>query len=251
MDELLRPLLTIGVIGLVFIGLERLRPARRPPVPRWRRYATDFLHLTLGGLLIRGGTVAVLAWLLAGVHVTKWGATLPVAIQFLAVLALSDLMIWLVHRTFHAVPFLWEFHKIHHSSRHLDWLAAYRVHPVDQIADTVLAALPVLLLGFSPAVVIAYAVVYQWHSVLLHSNVAVSLGPLERVISTNRFHHWHHAGHPEAYDRNFGAQLVIWDKLFGTVHRPAQPRPDRFGVDDAPKESFIAHLLWPFRSLAR
>jgi sterol desaturase/sphingolipid hydroxylase (fatty acid hydroxylase superfamily) len=252
MDLLLRPLLTIGVIGLVFTGLELLRPARRPPQARWRRYLTDFLHLTLGGFLIRAGTAALLAWLLARSHVTEFGGSLPLWLQFVCVLAVCDLMIWLIHRLFHAVPMLWEFHKIHHSSEHLDWLAAYRVHPLDQIATAVLVPVPALLLGFSPVVVVVYMAVYQWHAILLHSNVAVSLGPLERAIATNRFHHWHHADHAEAYDRNFGAQLVIWDRLFGTAHTPAQPRPDRFGVSDAPRESFLAHLLSPFaRSIAR
>jgi sterol desaturase/sphingolipid hydroxylase (fatty acid hydroxylase superfamily) len=112
--------------------------------------------------------------------------------------------------------------------------------------------LPALLLGFSPGVVILYGVLYQWHAILLHSNVAVSLGPLEAVIATNRWHHWHHADHVEAYDRNFGAQLTVWDKLFGTAHKPSQPRPERFGVDQAPRENFVAHLVSPFvRSVSR
>jgi len=251
LDIALKPLVTIAVIGLVFTAFERLRPARRPPEARWQRYATDFLHLTLGGFFIRVGTTALLAWLLSGAEPVKWDGRLPLWLQFIGVLCLSDLLIWLVHRSFHAVPLLWEFHRIHHSSEHLDWLAAHRVHPVDQIANSVVTAVPALLLGFSPEVVILYSAVYQWHAILLHSNVAISLGPLEQAIATNRFHHWHHAGHPEAYDRNFGAQLVVWDKLFGTAYAPPQPRPDRFGVDNPPEESFAAHLFTPFRSLAR
>jgi sterol desaturase/sphingolipid hydroxylase (fatty acid hydroxylase superfamily) len=111
-------------------------------------------------------------------------------------------------------------------------------------------AVPALLLGFSPLALLIYSVVYQWHSILLHSNVRVSFGPLEAVISTPRFHHWHHADEPEAYDRNFGGQLVIWDRLFGTAFDPALNipgrYPERFGVDQPPREDFFAHILAPF-----
>jgi sterol desaturase/sphingolipid hydroxylase (fatty acid hydroxylase superfamily) len=251
-DIAVKPLLTIVVIGFLFTILERLRPVRRPPGFGWARYATDVLHLTVGDTIIRLGVILVLAMAIGNVTIPYSAARLPLWLQLILVVAICDFIVWLTHRACHAVPFLWEFHKIHHSSKHLDWLAAHRVHPVEQIPAAVLVQLPVLLLGFSPSVVILYNMIYQWHAFLLHSNVKVSLGPLERVIATNRFHHWHHADHIEAYDRNFGAQLTIWDTIFGTRHTPNRPRPERFGVDDAPRESFVAHILSPFaKSLTR
>ena len=91
-----------------------------------------------------------------------------------------------------------------------------------------------------------YSIVYQWHAILLHSNLRVSLGPLERIIATPQFHHWHHADQPEAYDRNFGGQLVIWDRMFGTAFVAGSRSPDRFGVSEPPREDFFTHLLAPF-----
>jgi sterol desaturase/sphingolipid hydroxylase (fatty acid hydroxylase superfamily) len=246
MQGALQPLLTVLVIGLVFTPLELLLPARRPPAFRWRRYATDLLHLSVGGLLIRLGTTALLALMLAPLGTRDLAAGLPLWLQVALVLVVSDLMFWLAHRLFHAVPRLWAFHKVHHSSAHLDWLAAYRVHPLDQIVNATIIALPALALGFSPAALLIYGLAYQWHAILLHSNVRVSLGPLERLVTTPRFHHWHHADHAEAYDRNFGGQLVIWDKLFGTAYDPPLPRPERYGVDDPPREGFLAHIVTPF-----
>jgi len=242
-----QPLLAVLAIAAVFVPLEVLLPARRPPALAWRRFVTDFLHATVGGFLIRVGCLAAL-FVLVPAPLPLGAADLPLWLQLGLVLVVSDLMFWLAHRLFHAVPWLWEFHKIHHSSTHLDWLAAYRVHPLDQIVNSTLITLPALLLGFAPEAIALYALAYRWHAILLHSNVAVSLGPLERVIVMPRFHHWHHADHAEAYDRNFGGQLTVWDRLFGTLHRAETDRPAVYGVVDAPREDFVAHLLSPFRT---
>lgn len=241
-----QPYLTVAAIGLVFAGLEHLIPARRRPTLTWRRYLTDFLHVSVGGIAIRAGTTAAIFFILIRTGAIHGPAHLPLWLQVMAVLVLSDLMFWIAHRLCHAVPWLWEFHRIHHSSAHLDWLAAYRVHPVDQIFNSTLIALPALLLGFSPVAILIYGVIYQWHAILLHSNVRVALGPLARIVSGPQFHHWHHADQPEAYDRNFGGQLVVWDRLFGTAFEPPSPRPERYGVDDPPRENFVAHLVSPF-----
>lgn len=241
-----QPLLSVLAVALVFVPLELLRPARKPPGFAWRRYATDLLHVSIGGFLIRVGCLAALFVLVPAP--SGYAASLPLLLQVILVLLVSDLMFWLAHRLFHAVPWLWEFHKIHHSSTHLDWLAAYRVHPLDQIVNSTLIALPALLLGFAPAAILIYAVVYRWHSILLHSNVAVSLGPLERWIVMPKFHHWHHADHAEAYDRNFGGQLTLWDRLFRTLYRSETARPEAYGVGDPPREDFVAHLLSPFHA---
>lgn len=104
------------------------------------------------------------------------------------------------------------------------------------------------LLGFSPTAMAIYVGFYQVHSVLLHADTRLSFGPLEAIFTPPRVHHWHHADQAEAYDSNFGSQLVIWDKMFGTAYRPAEPRPARFGVESPPDEDFVTHLLAPFKA---
>lgn len=237
---------TVAIIAIVFVPLEILFPAKERPDFRLSRYSTDLLHVIVGGFLIRIGTVALLTILVpanSGADVVK---LMPIWLQFIAVLLISDLMFWIAHRIYHAVPFLWRFHRIHHSSEHLDWLAAYRVHPVDQIINATIIAAPTLLLGFSPVALLIYALIYKWHAILLHSNVNVSFGPLNKLIITPSFHHWHHANHPDAFDRNFGGQLTIWDHMFGTFYHAKDPHPDVYGVDNPPRESFTAHIFEPF-----
>jgi sterol desaturase/sphingolipid hydroxylase (fatty acid hydroxylase superfamily) len=56
----------------------------------------------------------------------------PLWLQVVAVTLLADLAFYLVHRLFHRVPWLWNFTAVHHSIAEMDWLAAARVHPLDQ-----------------------------------------------------------------------------------------------------------------------
>jgi hypothetical protein len=121
-------------------------------------------------------------------------------------------------RMFHSIPLLWRFHQIHHSTEELDWLAAYRVHPVDQIATRGISLAPVFALGFSDAAIVLFAMLYQWQAILIHSNISISFGPLRWLIASPDFHHWHHSKEVAARDKNFAGQLSLLDFLFGTAH---------------------------------
>jgi sterol desaturase/sphingolipid hydroxylase (fatty acid hydroxylase superfamily) len=249
-------LLIFAAAALIFIPLERIFPLHRRR--HWLRgdALTDVLHFFLSGFLIRAGALATML-LLSMAAVSALPAALGEAIraqpdwlEFAELLILADLGFYLGHRLVHAVPWLWRFHAVHHSSERLDWLATYRVHPVDQVLNSTIIALPALILGFSPGPLLVYALAYRWHAMLLHSNVKLDLGPLNRWIATPHYHHWHHADERHAYDRNFGGQLVIWDRLFGTFHEQARP-PHRYGVGGEVPAGYPAQLLSPFRPAAR
>ena len=171
-------------------------------------------------------------------------------LQFVQLLLLADLCFYLAHRLVHTVPWLWRFHAVHHSSEQMDWLATFRVHPVDQVLNSTIIAVPAVTLGFSPAPLLAYAFLYRVHSLLLHSNVHVGFGPLERVFASPRYHHWHHADEPQAYDRNFGGQLVIWDRFFDTLYE-SDDLPARYGVAGTVPNGYVQQLLTPLLSKRR
>lgn len=250
----LRDLAVVALLALILTPLEHMLPAGRGATST-RRFTTDFLHMVLGGFLIRlgsllaiGSIALTLAQLLPAALAEGVRAQ-PLWLQWAEVLVLSDLGFYAGHRLVHAVPALWRFHEVHHSSERLDWLASYRVHPVDQVLNNAIMAFPVLALGFSPLAVALYAAVYRVHALLLHSNLRIRLGWLERVIATPHFHHWHHADQPDAYDRNFGGQLVLFDHLFGTLNLPSQ-KPARYGVANPVAATFLGQLAHPFRPLS-
>jgi sterol desaturase/sphingolipid hydroxylase (fatty acid hydroxylase superfamily) len=244
-------LLVLAAIAAVFMPLEHLFPARTNR-PSWPRIRVDLMHLFLSGAVIRWGGIAVaigLAMTAEAIVPQPWRESIraqPDLLEFVEVLLLADLGFYLAHRLFHAIPWLWRFHEIHHSSEQLDWLAAYRVHPVDQIVNSAIIIGPALLLGFSAGPMLAYALLYRWHAILLHSNVKVDFGPLRWVIASPHFHHWHHADQADAYDRNFGGQLVIFDWLFGTLNLRRRGLPEAYGLSPPIADTYVAQLAHPF-----
>jgi lathosterol oxidase len=170
----------------------------------------------------------------------------PLALQWLEIVLLADLTQYWVHRAFHAVPWLWRFHAIHHSSRALDWLAGSRLHVVDVVATRGLVIVPVFLLGFAKPALYAYLVFVSFHAVFIHANVGFCFGWLDRVIATPRAHHWHHAVSP--IDKNFAVHLPVLDLLFGTLHLPRGEWPAAYGIEGHPvPEGWGAQLVHPFR----
>lgn len=244
----------ILVLLLVFMPLERVMPlAADQPVLR-RRWVDDVVYLLLNPFLIRFAVALVLALALQSLRplvpaaVPRAVAGLPLWVQVPLVLLVAELGFYAMHRMFHAVPFLWRFHAVHHSIEQLDWLAAHRVHPVDQALTATASVLPVILLGFSDGAVAIWGVSYFLQSHLIHANVKLRLGWLEHIFASPHYHHWHHA--QDAAPANFGAQLVFLDQLFGTLLRPPA-RPPGYGIDEAVPAVMPLALLWPFTRPAR
>jgi sterol desaturase/sphingolipid hydroxylase (fatty acid hydroxylase superfamily) len=244
----------ILLAALILVPLERLVPNRRGQKILRRGWINDaFGYALLNGLVIKVGLMALA---LAGVLL---GQQLPAALrdavasqshwlQAIELLIVGDLLFYGVHRAFHAVPALWRFHAIHHSIEEMDWLAGHRVHPLDQILTKGIALVPCFALGFSAWAIAAFVIFYQCHSLLLHSNIRCSLGPLRWLLASPQFHHWHHSSEREGWNRNFGAQLPWWDMLFATAHMPKGRSTTSFGIPDPVPSKYWQQLLYPFRS---
>jgi sterol desaturase/sphingolipid hydroxylase (fatty acid hydroxylase superfamily) len=222
-----------------------------------RGWWNDVIYLFVNGWLIKLGilviiasAIVVFAWLIP-TPVRAAVAGQPYWLQIVEIILLADLGFYFAHRAFHAIPFLWRFHQIHHSIEELDWLAAARVHPVDQIATKGISLLPVFALGFSDAAIAAFALLYQWQSILLHSNVSIGFGPLRWLIASPDFHHWHHSREGDARNKNFAGQLSLLDVLFGTAHMPRGQVPSQYGIEESLPLTYVTQLLHPFKGVVR
>lgn len=240
------------LVVLIFVPLERLLALRTEQKILRPAWVIDLTHLLASGLLIKLGLGLTLAAIIAGAELmvpAAWRAAVaaqPHWLQLVEILVLADLGFYLAHRAFHAVPFLWRIHSVHHSIETMDWLAAHRVHPIDQIATKSASYLPVFALGFALEPILVFAVLYQWHSLLLHANTRIGFGPLRWVVASPHFHHWHHANAPEAHDKNFAGQFSLLDLAFGTLHMPHGRAPERYGIDGAMPPTFLGQLAHPF-----
>ena len=240
----------ILIIILIFLPLERLVP-NRPAQPVLRRHwFNDSVYLIINSIVIRFGFVALVGLAMAGsrsIMPDSIGVAVraqPIWLQAIAAIIVADIGFYAAHRLFHAVPALWRFHAIHHSIEELDWLAAHRVHPVDQIIVSTVSLVPVFALGFSAPAVAILMFTYMLQSHLIHANTRIGFGPLRFVLASPLYHHWHHANEGTTQTSNFSAQLTFMDWIFGTLRLPDK-MPERYGIDDPVPTDYVRQLAYP------
>jgi sterol desaturase/sphingolipid hydroxylase (fatty acid hydroxylase superfamily) len=246
--------LLIALVIVIFIALETVVPliaAQRRVRAGWQ---TDVAFGAGNGLLFAVGIgTAITAFGMAlrnllPISVTGTVAHWPLWVQAIVAIALGDLGVYAMHRTEHAVPFLWRFHSVHHAAEEMDFLVAVRNHPIDLLLQRAAGVVPIIALGLSPAALAIYAGAYFWQSFLAHANVRIRYGPLRWLIVSPEFHHWHHANERAAYDHNFAGFCAFWDVCFGTVHLPRKGRrgPDVYGLTEPMPRSYWRLIMHPF-----
>jgi len=242
----------------IFTPLERLLALH--PAKLWRKQVgVDVCWYFINSLLpaaIIAVPLSILARALRGADPgglysaeAAWPLWLKLPLAFLV----NDIGAYWGHRATHAFPLLWRFHAIHHSAEHMDWLVNTRGHPFDIVFTRLSGLGPLYLVGLAhgtgnhvgidPVVVIASTFGLVW-SFFIHSNVRVRLGPLEWLIASPAFHHWHHTN-DEHRDRNFAAIFPFVDRLFGTAWLPKH-WPPVYGIDAKVPATLTGQLLDPF-----
>jgi sterol desaturase/sphingolipid hydroxylase (fatty acid hydroxylase superfamily) len=155
-----------------------------------------------------------------------WGllnnVALPSALKVLAAVVLLDLAIYLQHVLFHAVPTLWRLHRMHHADLEFDVTTGVRFHPVEIVLSMGIKLAVVAALGAPAIGVLLFEVLLNATSMFSHGNVGLPEGldrVLRRVLVTPEMHRVHHSVVPRETNSNFGFNLSVWDRLFGT-YRP-------------------------------
>lgn len=242
-------------ISLLCFVLERIRPWRREQRALRAGFLQDLFWLAFNGHFAGIALAVASGWLLArvgllldGLHLPRPEslhllASAPAWLQFLVFLVLKDFLEWFVHNLLHRVPWLWEFHKLHHSILELDFLGSFRFHWMESVVYKTLTYLPLVVLGVDGKIILWIAVVDTLVGHLNHSNLNLDWGPLRYVINSPRMHVWHHDAIPlDGHGKNFGVVFSLWDFLFGTAYLPAEAsQPARLGF--AGMERFPSGLL--------
>jgi sterol desaturase/sphingolipid hydroxylase (fatty acid hydroxylase superfamily) len=246
-------LLNLLFTGIIFIPIERLLGRKDQPIFRYE-WREDLLYFLISSLFVQVLAFLSMAPALAILEHTDWGgfrravASQPAVLQFLEIMVLTDLVQYWVHRAFHRIPFLWKFHSIHHSTQVMDWLASGRMHVLEIVCLRGFTVIPMYILGFAEPALYAYLIFVYLLSSMVHSNLRLKFGFLERWLVTPRYHHWHHGIEREAIDVNFAVHFPFLDMLFGTFHLPADGRwPSGYGIDNHPvPRGFIRQFFYPF-----
>ena len=170
------------------------------------------------------------------------------ALITLTIFLAYELGYWLDHYLSHRIPFLWEFHKVHHTAEVLTPWTVWRVHPVDSIVFFNIVALTTAIAnGFTSYFVgrdvpqyalsdtnILLVVFIHVYVHLQHTHLWIAFrGALGRVLLSPAHHQVHHSTNPVHFNKNMGSCLALWDWVFGTLHIPSrEPEKLNFGVED-------------------
>jgi sterol desaturase/sphingolipid hydroxylase (fatty acid hydroxylase superfamily) len=184
---------------------------------------------------------------------------LPVLLRIFIALTVAEIGLYWGHRWAHEVPLLWRFHAVHHSPTHVDWLVNSRGHPVDFIFNRFCGLVPLFALGLATPLNGASASTTMLVMLLgpawgffIHANVRWRFGPLEWLIASPAFHHWHHTNDdPASINKNYAPMFPWVDRIFGTLHLPSFRQPTIYGTDTAISPGLTGQLLDPFATSSR
>jgi sterol desaturase/sphingolipid hydroxylase (fatty acid hydroxylase superfamily) len=184
-----------------------------------------FFNSLILRLLFPAAAVGMAVW----VQTRGWGllnhfqvGLVPAVIISVVVL---DLVIYLQHVMVHAVPLLWRLHRVHHADLDYDVTTGSRFHPLEIILSMGIKFATILLLGPPILAVIIFEVILNAMAMFNHANVRLPYGldkVLRILIVTPDMHRVHHSVEDDEANSNFGFNLSVWDRLFGTYRN--QPR---------------------------
>src|SRR5206468_3639184 len=154
------------------------------------------------------------------------------------------------HRWSHEVPVLWRFHSIHHSAEAMDFLVHTRAHPLDMAFGRFCGLVPIYVLGLGGPVNLEGSVVPVVVSLVgtawgffIHGNLRCRFGPLEWLVSTPAFHHWHHT-RTGPINRNYASTLPLLDWVFGSLYLP-RDWPKDYGIQAPTPGALVYQLVHP------
>lgn len=248
-------ILALLISAIIFIPLERLYSKNTDQKILRAAWRTDLAYFFVSHMLVQfilifittfSGFVA--GWAISpGLQEEVQG--LPVIAQFLIAVFVADIGQYWLHRLYHVAPWLWRFHAVHHSSTAMDWLAGSRIHFAEILVTRTGVLLPLMLLGIAPQALNAYVIMVGIQAVLAHANVRINGGWLDYVLVLPRYHHWHHARHPDYIYKNYAIHLPLVDMMFGTFKLPAKDWPARYGVFGKQLPDGILHQhLYPLKT---
>lgn len=181
------------------------------------------LILTLG--VVRG--CHQLFGVMPDTHFATWEIMLIFSIS---IFIIDDLSRYYLHLALHKMPFLWHFHRVHHSAQTLTPFTVHRVHPIEMLLYTLrqyfvfggitggfIYLFGAQLSAFEIFGVYGFGFIFNAAlSNLRHTPVFMGFGPWENLFISPAQHQIHHSQAQEHRDKNLGACLSLWDRIHGS-----------------------------------
>ena len=251
----------LGLLVAVFVPLEWLCALHPPKL--WRKqigidlawyFVNSLLPAAVLSFPLALGSSLLHRWNPGGLYATV--AAWPFWLKVFLMVLVNDIGAYWGHRAMHSHRLLWRFHAVHHSAEDMDWLVNTRAHPFDMVFVRFAGLAPVYLLGLAqtggshldPAVAALTIFGTVW-TFFIHANLRFRLGPLEWLISSPAFHHWHHT-RDEHRDHNFAFVFPLIDWLFGTSWLPKH-WPSSYGINGRMSPTMAGQFFDPLEPAQR
>ncbi len=253
------------LISLLVWGLEIIFPWRKTQALFRKDFWLDtfymffnFFLLNLIILIALSNTVSTLfndALASVGIYVSKFqlfnAENLPKWLGLVLFFIVSDFVQWNTHRLLHRIPWLWNFHKVHHSVKEMGFAAHLRYHWMEPVVYKSLLYIPLALIAnykSQDVAIVYFFTIAVGH--LNHANLGWDYGVFKYIFNNPKMHIWHHAkALPKnvSYGVNYGLTLSLWDYIFKTAHVPHSGRDIELGFkgDEQFPNDFIRQELYP------
>ncbi len=221
-EAMLRLGFFLGILLLMALW-EFLQPFRKTVFPKPARWLNNLSLVVLNTLVLRFVFPAAAVGMALLAQERGWGflslfdwplwLLVPVSVVIL------DFMIWLQHVTVHAIPVLWRLHRVHHADRDFDVTTGLRFHPLEILLSMCIKFVVIAALGPPVVAVIIFEIILNGMAMFNHGNVRLPQ-PLDKLLRlllvTPDMHRVHHSVLDHETNSNFGFNLSVWDRLFGT-----------------------------------
>jgi sterol desaturase/sphingolipid hydroxylase (fatty acid hydroxylase superfamily) len=244
----------LGIFALVALW-EWRAPRRALRLSRWLRWGNNLGLVALNTVVLRLLFPAAAVGVAALAAQQGWGLlniySLPPGLAILIAVVALDLVIWTQHVMVHAIPALWRLHRVHHADLDYDLTTGARFHPIEIVLSMLIKFATILVLGPPVAAVILFEVILNGMAMFNHGNIRLPAGvdrALRLLLVTPDMHRVHHSIEEDETNSNFGFNLSIWDRLFGT-YRAAPRGPQESmpiglrGWDDPKQVTWLPGLL--------
>ena len=203
--------------------LEVFAPRRKLTTSKKDRWITNLTIICINPII----TYLLLPILPLGMALLSqdngWGLlnmhALPVWLKVIIAVILLDLVIYVQHVLFHALPVLWRFHKMNHTDLDFDLTTGLRFHPVEILISIVIKLAAVMIIGAPVAAVVIFEILLNGAAMFNHSNMRLPLAfdrLLRFLVVTPDMHRVHHSVVVKETNSNYGFNQPWWDRIFGT-----------------------------------
>lgn len=181
-----------------------------------------------------------------------WDSSMPLQLQVILGLIISEFGLYWSHRWSHENPLLWRAHVVHHSVERLWFLNTGRFHVFNTLFSIALSLPLMIIIGVPTKVIMYCSAITAYFGLLTHCNISMEFKFLNYLFNTPGLHRWHHSmeihedGFHEGHN-NYGENLMVWDIVFGTFYNPKRRPPIEIGVDEYIPKTFLGQLWVPFR----